>query len=285
MITATDLVGSLVLFFLMMIIGLELTPADFRRVAAAPRAVVGGTLGQLILLPLMTWGVVALLDVPPVFAAGAVLLAASPGAGASNIMVALGRANLALSVTLTALASVLCVVTLPITAALGVQFFLGENADVEIPVRALVQQLVLVLLAPIGLGMLLRAKRPEFAAHYSKGLQRALLATFVVFIGMSIAFSDERPVDFEDVKIGIEAAALWTVAAGAIGWGLATLLGLPHADRFTFLIEFAARNMAVATMVALTGLGRLDLTLFSVAYVVVGYPMIGAVTFLRRRWT
>ena len=73
MMTATDLVGSLVLFFLMMIIGLELTPADFRRVAAAPRAVVGGTLGQLILLPLMTWGVVVLFEVPPVYAAGAIL--------------------------------------------------------------------------------------------------------------------------------------------------------------------------------------------------------------------
>jgi BASS family bile acid:Na+ symporter len=263
---------------------LELTVADFRRVAAAPRAVIGGTLGQLILLPLMTWGVVVLLDVPPVFAAGAILVAASPGAGASNIMVALGRANLALSVTLTAVASVLSAVTLPFIAAVGVKLFLGEKADVEIPVAALVQQLVLVLLVPIGIGMVLRARRPDFAAHYSKQFKRAMLATFIAFIALYIAFGEERPVDFADVRIGLEAAALWTVSAGAIGWGLATVLRLPPADRFTFLIEFSARNMAVASMVALAGLDRLDLTFFSVAYVIVGYPMIGAATWVRRRF-
>ena len=128
-------------------------------------------------------------------------------------------------------------------------------------------------------------KRPEFAAHYSKGLQRALFATFVVFVGMSIAISDERAMNFDEVKIGLAAATLWTAAAGAIGWSLATLLRLPDEDRFTFLIEFAARNMAVAAMVAMVGLGRLDLTLFSVAYITVGYPMIALVTYLRRRRT
>jgi len=176
-------------------------------------------------------------------------------------------------------------VTLPLIAAVGVQGFLHDAVDIEIPVAGLVQQLVLVLLAPIGLGMVLRARSPEFAAHYSKQLQRLLFLTFLIFIAMSIAFSDERAVDVEALRGGLLAAALWTVAAGAIGWGLAALLRLPHGDRFTFMIEFGARNMAVATMVALTGLGRLDLTLFSVAYVIVGYPMIGLVTLLRRRVT
>jgi BASS family bile acid:Na+ symporter len=282
---ATDFAGSLVLFLLMMIVGLELSVADFRRVASAPRAVIGGTFGQLLLLPLMTWAVVATLDVPPVFGAGAVLVAASPGAGMSNIMVALARANLALSVTLTAVASVLAVVTLPVTAAIGVRFFLGDDVDVEISVGELVRQLLLVLLLPIGLGMALRARRPDFAAHYSKRLQRVLFATFLAFIALSIALGDQQEVALEDVRVGLVAATLWTLAAGAIGWGLATALDLSHADRFTFLIEFAARNMAVATMVAIAGLGRLDLTFFSVAYVMVGYPLIGAVTFLRRRYT
>jgi BASS family bile acid:Na+ symporter len=186
---------------------------------------------------------------------------------------------------LTAVASVLSVVTLPAVAAVGVQGFLGDAVSVEISVTALVQQLVLVLLAPIAIGMWLRQRRPEFAAHYSKVLQRVLFATFLVFIGMSIAFSDEREVDLVLLREGLPAAALWTVCAGAIGWAVGSLLRLPHGDRFTFMVEFGARNMAVATMVALTGLGRLDLTLFGVAYVVVGYPLMGLATWLRRRVT
>ena len=77
----TDAVGPLTLLFLMSVVGLQLTPADFRRVAAAPKSIVVGTLGQIVLLPLMTWALVSSLRLPPEFAVGAILLAASPGAG------------------------------------------------------------------------------------------------------------------------------------------------------------------------------------------------------------
>ena len=101
--------GPYGLFVLMTIVGMELTVDDFRRVVAAPRAVIGGTLGQLLLLPLMTWGLVVGLGLAPIFGAGAVLVAVSPGAGISNVLAAVARANVALSVTLTAFASVLAV--------------------------------------------------------------------------------------------------------------------------------------------------------------------------------
>jgi BASS family bile acid:Na+ symporter len=77
----TDAVGPLTLLFLMSVVGLQLTPADFRRVAAAPKSIVVGTLGQIVLLPLMTWALVSSLGLPP-----AILLAASPGAGMSIFM-------------------------------------------------------------------------------------------------------------------------------------------------------------------------------------------------------
>ena len=99
----TQILGNIVLFALMLVVGLELTVADFRRIAAAPRAVIVGTLGQIVLLPLMTWAVVVVFGVSPVFGAGAVLVAVSPGAGLSNVLAAVCGGNIALSVTLTAM--------------------------------------------------------------------------------------------------------------------------------------------------------------------------------------
>jgi BASS family bile acid:Na+ symporter len=284
--TETQLVGPVVLFILMVIVGLELTPADFYRVMRAPAAVVGGTLAQLLLLPLMTWCVVALLDVPPVFGAGAILVAASPGAGISNILVALARANTALSVTLTGVASVLSVATLPVVAALGVRVFLGDSIVVDVPVGVLTLQLAFALLLPIALGMLVRARRPDLAHRYAPRIQRWAMIAIAVLVALSIVFSDEEDmqVGFDDLGIGFLAAGVWTLSAMAIGWGMAVLLRLSAPDRFTFLVEFSARNVAVATIIALSGLDRLDLTFFGGLYVAVGYPLAGiAVLWWRRR--
>jgi len=280
---ATALLGPFTLFLLMICVGLELSPADFRRVVAAPRAVIGGTLGQLAALPLLTWVLVAVLEVPPIFGAGAVLVAVSPGAGISNVLVAAAGANIALSVTLTALASVLSVVTLPTVAAVGMRAFLGDAIEIEVPVGLIMLQLALSLLLPIGLGMGLRARRPDFVAKHGRRLQSAAMGLIALILVVGIGASGGGGLDFEDARAGFLAAGVWTLAAMLIGWTTAAALRLPPADRFTFLIEFSTRNIAVAAIVAMSGLGRLDLTLFSGAYVAVGYPLaFGAVAL--RRW-
>lgn len=278
-----QLAGQFVLFLLMLVVGLELTPADFRRVLASPRAVVAGTLGQILLLPAMTWAVVWGLGVSPVFGAGAILVAVSPGAGMSNVFAALARANVALSVTLTAVASVLAVVTLPTVASLGMRLFLGDEAAVEIPVANLMTQLALSLLLPISLGMWLRTRHPQRADRVAPILHRLTIAAIALVVVLSIAFSEANPGDIEGSLVAFVAAGVWVVAAMGIGWSIAALLGLNSEDRFTFLIEFSARNIAVASIVALSGLGRLDLTFFSGIYAAVGYPLVALLVFWRRR--
>jgi bile acid:Na+ symporter, BASS family len=282
---AAQWVGPLILFLLMTAVGLELSPADFRRVAAAPRAAIGGTVAQILLLPLSTWAVVALLNVPPIFGAGAVLVAVAPGAGISNVLTALARANLALCVTLTALTSVLCVVTLPTIAALGMGMFLGDSVDIDVPVALLMTQLIFSMLLPIGLGMALRARRPLFVARHQRRFQRFTLVTIAALTTLGVAFADTGQLTLADAGVGFVAAGVWTAAAMAIGWAVASALRLPPSDRFTFLIEFSTRNIGVAAIVAISGLGRLDLALFSGVYAAVGYPMAAVAALARRRAT
>jgi BASS family bile acid:Na+ symporter len=283
---ATQWVGPMVLFLLMTVVGLELTPADFRRVASAPRAVIGGTLAQIALLPLLTWLVVSALDVPPVLAAGAILVAVAPSAGVTTLLAALARANIALAVTLTALASVLCTVTLPTIAAFGLRVLLGETVAIEVPVASLIAQLALSLLLPIGIGMAMRAQRPEFVARNLRQIQRAVMIAIGVLIAIATPFIDTAEVgklSLTDAPIAVVAAGMLALFAMGLGWGVARALDLPPDDRFTFLLAFTTRNIAVAAIVALSGLGRLDLALFSGAHWVTAYPL-AAVAALARRW-
>ena len=278
-----QLAGQLALFLLMLVVGLELTLGDFRRVLASPRAIIAGTLGQILLLPAMTWAVVQGMGVTPVFGAGAILVAVSPGAGMSNILAALARANVALSVTLTAVASVLAVVTIPVISSLGMRLFLGEETVVNIPVASLMTQLTLTLLLPISIGMWLRTRQPERATRIAPMLHRATLVSIALLVVLALLYTDESQVDFQGSGRALMAAAVWSVAAMTIGWAIGSLLGLNRADRVTFVIEFTARNIGVAAIVALSGLGRVDLTLFSGLYATVAYPMAGLVVLWHRR--
>lgn len=280
----SELAGSTILFVLMIVVGLELTPDDFRRAAGARLAIATGTVAQLLLLPLMTWLIVFALDVPPVFGAGAVLVAVSPGAGISNVFAALATANVALSVTLTAVTSVLAVVSLPAIAAIAMRVFMGSAIEIEVPVRALIGQLAVTLLLPIALGMWVRLRWPLWAIRNMRRLQRTALGVIVAVIAAAVAFSEEEAgPTLRDAEVGLLASALWTFSAMAIGHGVASLLRLSLVDRITFTIEFAARNVAVATIVAISGLGRLDLTYFSGTYVGVGYAMVAGYALWSRR--
>jgi BASS family bile acid:Na+ symporter len=280
----TQILGPLVLFALMIVVGLQLTLHDFRRVLSAPRTVVLGTLGQIVLLPLMTWGVVSIVGLSPTFSAGAVLLAAAPGAGMSNVMAAVARANVALSVTLTAITSVLAVLTVPGLTALGMLVFIGDAAGIEVPFVHLVTQLAMFLLIPIGLGMLLRARRPEAAQRYVSRANRVAVIAIIALTAVSAMSGGTNLPDGTDFLLAAVAAVAWTLAAMLIGWGLASLLDLDANDRFTFLIEFSARNVALAFIVAVSSFGRLDLALFAGAYAVTGFPFAIGVAVLRGRW-
>ncbi len=278
-----EFAGSVILFLLMLLVGLELSPADFQRVLQSPRAVIGGTLAQWILLPLMTWLVVYAVDVNPVFGAGAILVAVAPGAGVSNVFTAVARANTALSVTLTATASVFAVVTLPMFSSLAVRLFLDESLTVEVPVGLLIGQLAVTLLLPITFGMLVRTRFPAEAQRLAPYLQRFTALLIAIVVAVLIAVTPEEQTHFEGSGRALIAAALWTVSAMAIGWGTARALRLPSEDRFTFLIEFSARNVAVAVIVGISGLGRVDLSFFAGVYMVVGYPLAAAAVLWRRR--
>jgi len=270
-VTVLNLVAALILFAMMSVVGLELTVADFRRAARHPKVIVWGTLAQLSIVPLGTAALLLIYPLAGHIAAGMVLIAAAPGGGISNVFTYLAGANTALSVILTAVASLAAVVSFPVLSSIGIQLLLGEQIAVEVPIAPLIGQLVILVLLPIGFGMVVRDRRPGLAGRYATPLRRL---TFVAIIGLLvIAMASDRSGLAADVTHGLIAALIWTLMAMGLGWGLARVAGLNRDDAFTFLIEFSVKNVGFAAIVALAVLNRPDLAVFFGSYVLIGYPL------------
>ena len=276
---ATSLLIPVAVVFLMWIVGLQLTPADFRRVAQYPRTAAVGTAGQLIVLPLIAGAAILTFRPAETVVAGMVLIAAAPGAPISNLLVYLARGNIALSVTLTAITNTIGILTFPLLTVAGFRLYLLEGPGTGVPVGTMIQQLLLLMLLPIALGMIARAWRPKFVELHRVSLKRASL--LVVAGVVAFIVYDQRATFTVNLGSAAYISALFTIGAMAIGYAAGWLLGAPPPDRIALLIEFPARNTAIAIVVAATTLRRLDYAVFIVAYFAVEMAiMLGVVALL-----
>jgi BASS family bile acid:Na+ symporter len=273
--------AALVLFALMLVIGLELDVDDFRRVLRHPRAVWVGTFGHLCALPLASVLLLRAVDVSPILSAGVVLIAATPGAGMSNVFTYLAGAHTALSVTLTALASVLAAASLPVVMALGMRGVGGTAPSIDVPVLALGGQLLFLVVLPIGLGMRLRWRWPEASRRHAPRLRLGTLLAVLALIALSIGANESDLM--AELLGGLWLALGWTAMAMLLGLALGALAGLDADDRFTIGIELAAKNVGLSAIVALTTLESPELAVFAGAYVAMGYPLVLLLALARRR--
>lgn len=276
-----DLAIPALVWLLMLVVGLELTPADFRRVLSYPRTVAIVSLGQLLLLPACAALLIGVQQPEPWVVAGMVLLAASPGGAISNLYCYLARANLALSVTLTAVSTLLALVTMPALTAAGLALFLEATDPVAVPAGRMVGQLALMMLLPLGLGMALRLWRPGPVATARlplRGLSLAALGCLVVLVlidqrdGLGAALGAAMPV-----------ALPFCLLTMASGYGLGLALRLPPADRLTLLIELSTRNLGLVAVIGVLALGQVKLVLFATLFFLVELALVLVLIALRSR--
>jgi BASS family bile acid:Na+ symporter len=252
------------LFIIMIGMGLGLTAGDFVKEAKHPRAAIAGSIGQLLLIPafgfLLVWG----LDLSPAIAVGLVILAACPGGATSNVITYLARGNVALSIVVTAIASIATIMTLPLLVNLALSWQLGQSANVTMPVIDTIAMLVIIVLLPTGIGMLIRAKAPEFARRAEKpinGFGAVVLVVLVVII--SYGLRDHL------VSLLIQAgpACLLLNALGvAAGLCLGRLTGLAKADQLAIAVELGIKNSTIGILVATTILGSQEMAIPSMVY-------------------
>lgn len=270
-----------IVWMLMFVVGLDLSPADFRRVFAYPRTVLVATAVQVVLLPLLAALLIWLLRPPPALVVGMVLLAGTPGGAISNLYVFLARANVALSVTLTAISGVLAIVTMPLLVGAGTALFVDPALEVEAPVGRIAAQLVLMLLVPVAAGMALRRYCRRRIARLGGVLRAASLAA----LGLLVLFilADQHPALAPRMGSVAWLAVLFSAGAMALGWLTGRVLGCDADDRFTLVLELTARNLAIAAVVGVAVLGSTEFVLFATIVFLVQVPLVLALVAARRR--
>jgi BASS family bile acid:Na+ symporter len=278
--TLIDVAVPATTFILLVAVGFDLTAGEFARIRQQRVIVAAGLIAPLFLLPLTALGLASIFQTPEDVTAGVLLLSACPIGGVSNTYSYLARASTALSVTLTGLSSLFAAVTIPL-AGKGIELLRGRPFELDAPAALLITQLLLVLALPVALGMWVRKRSPALAQRIAPTLQRvALIGILLVFALLILA----DPTAFgAGLSTTVPVAASFVVASFVAGWFTAALATADRRDRFALAAGFGARNVGVATAVAVTFLGRFEFARFSATYAFVEVPLLLAAVALFRR--
>ncbi|MFF2493560.1 bile acid:sodium symporter family protein [Agromyces sp. NPDC058064] len=260
-------------------LGLSLTPRDFARVAKQPKAVLVALACQLVLLPLICFGLVLLFQLPPVLAVGMMLLAASPGGTTANLYSHLFRGDVALNISLTAVNSVLAVFTLPLITNLAITCFLPGDDALGLQFAKTIEVFAIVL-GPVVLGMLVRWWKPAFADRMDKPVRIASVVILVVVIAGAIATNLELLLANAGTLALI--TVLFCVLSLAVGFAVPRLLRVGRAQSVASSFEIGIHNATLAIVIAQTVIGSVEMSLPAAVYGVLMFFVALAFGFLIR---
>lgn len=238
-----------ILIVLMFLLGIDLDRKAFSGVARNPKAVMLGLVGQIILLPLIAFAVAWALKLPPVYFMGLVLVACCPGGSSSNVFSMLAKGDVALSVTLTAMSSIITLFTLPVIMAFVTGFVSSTNGvDIHLPIGKLLVQNIALLFVPLLAGSIFRKVRPVVATKVTKVLGKlafpALMTLATVFF-----LQYRREIADNFAMLGLSGALLILLAM-LCSSGLSRISGSTAAVRRTIVIEVGMQNAAQAIAIA-----------------------------------
>lgn len=276
-----QLVLPISLFIIMFGMGLSLQLKDFARVAKFPKAVTIGLIGQMVLLPAVGFLIAAWFIGPPALAVGLVLLAACPGGTTSNLIAYHARGDLALSVTLTAITSVLTIISIPIVVGLALAVFKDTVVPIELPVGRMMLTLFMITLLPIGLGMLVRIRTALFAEK----LEPKISAFGAIFLGLLIViilYEQGDSLPGQIVSAGPTALML-NVVMMVVGSLMAIWFKLNDNQRASITVEVGIQNSTLAILIASSVLNNSTIALPAAMYSLAMY-LTGGSFIMWRRW-
>ncbi len=264
-------------------LGLSLAVQDFTRLLKHPKAVVVALALQTVALPLACYGLIVLLKVPPLFAIGLMLLAASPGGISANLFSHLFGGNVAMNISLTAINTVLSIATLPLIANWAIQHFANTGQVVPLQFGKVVEVIAIVLV-PVFIGMWARKLRPGFAARAEKPMKVfSAVVLAVVAIGALAKEWQALTTTFAAVGPAVVAFNLVSLLAG---YYLSRAAGLDKPMATAISYEIGIHNSTLAIFIALAVLDNLQLALPAAIYSVSMYltaTLFGLLVLRRKR--
>lgn len=259
------------LFIIMIGIGMTLTLRDFRQVAVYPRGLVVGTVAQILLMPLAAFALAYVFGVAPAIAVGLVIIAACPGGTTSNLFVLLARGNIALSIVLTVSASLITILTLPLFTNLALEHFMGEGETITLPVGQTILMLLLIVLLPVGIGMVVRTRKPEVARRAESIVSLfggVVLAVLIVALVYGV-----RDQIWDLLKQAGPSTIMLNVIGILLGLLAGRVAGLTQRESLAVAVELGVKNGTIGLMVTLTLLESSEMSIPAAVYGVLMFPI------------
>jgi len=260
----TTIILPAAVFIIMFGLGLSLRMTDFINVLKQPKAALVGLSAQLIALPLLAFAVALFFKLAPELAVGLMIISLAPSGTTSNLFVNLAKGDVALSVSLTAITALVAPFTIPLFTLLAMQYFLGCESAVEIPLLKTITQLLAVTVLPVTIGMFILSKW-HTAAKRSESPIRIFSVIFLVFIVVAIIVKNRAEMVGFFIQTGAATLALNILALG-LGYGLAKLFKLSQKQAISIGYEVGIQNGALALIITGTIIGNSAMMIPAVTY-------------------
>jgi BASS family bile acid:Na+ symporter len=232
---------------IMLGLGMTLHPSDFARIIRQPKPVLIGLAVQMLLLTTVCFGLCLLLQLPAELAVGLMLLAAAPGGASANIYSHLAGGDVALNITLTAINSVLCLLSLPLIVGLSLGYFMAAEQSVPPPFAKIIE-VGLIILLPVAIGMFIRAWWPRMAGLLEKPTRIFSVILLAALVVLALAQQWQLLKQYAAV-IGL-ACVLFNVLSLGLGYWVPLKLKLPRKQAIAIAMEIGIHNGTLALFVA-----------------------------------
>jgi BASS family bile acid:Na+ symporter len=244
----TDVILPLALAFIMFALGLGLTGADFLRVIKQPRDFFVGAISQIILLPIIAFILVKVWPISPELAIGVMIIAAAPGGVTSNLLTSFAKGDVALSISLTAIISLLCVITIPFIVLTSVELLGGSNISQNISLISMAKDMFLIVTVPVILGMLCRRFVSILTIKIEPIAKKISTFLFVLVLLGAIAAERENVISYF-AQAGLITLVL-NIIMMVVAYYVAKFLASGTAQKKCITIECGLQNGTLAIFVA-----------------------------------
>jgi len=246
----TSVLLPLALFIIMLGMGLSLVIDDFRRVAQYPKAATVGLINQLLFLPLIGFAIASVSGLPGELCVGLMILAACPGGVTSNLISHLAKGDTALSISLTAISSVVSILTIPLIINFAIEHFLHADQAIKPPTEDIVKQIIAITILPVSIGMLIRKKRERFALRMDKPV-RIFSAVFLLLIIVAAIIKEKQVLIDYFGQMWIATLGL-NITTMLLGYAAARIFKLTLPQSVTISIESGIQNGTLGLVIATT---------------------------------
>ncbi|AWV98745.1 bile acid:sodium symporter family protein [Arcticibacterium luteifluviistationis] len=253
------------LAIIMLGMGMTLIPADFGRIVKYPKAVLIGLTNQLIFLPIIGFLLAIAFDLDPTMAVGIMILASAPGGPTSNLISQVCKGNIALSVTLTAIASFASILTIPFILSNALEYFgSGTGQTIKLPIMDTILQIMVITVIPISIGMTIRKYKEAFAARMEKPMRTASTVIFIV-IFIAVIAANFSLLGEALKRVGI-VTLLLNLATMGFGFITARIFKLDFKSAISITVESGIQNGTLAFVIATTILNNVEFGIPTGAY-------------------